>query len=273
MIKEYNIYAEAKKSTEDLFDFKDCLHVETKYNNLKKWVRYKAVNYGDADQVLKTAANRDVLLKMGWPTTDYIDCIFSVKTFFNAFLRFYLDNEIPCDGELLDYFDEYFSKESLQKFAKEKNIDEIQLKEMMIQLDSFAKNTHTFGNYMPCPDEKYNSIKGFGKGYEYFQDRIELLFKELDDNKYSDYINESTRTQWQTWFKDNKDNNDNLLLDSMLNNKILLKYKCPSRKGRDGVVFAMEEPDDITEYASYLKEVNSIIENRTKLLMKKVKEL
>ena len=71
-------------------DFKDCLFHESiikgerKYLNLKKWIRYSAVDYGDADRVLKTAENRKVLSdKLGWDNCKYIDCIFSFKTFFN----------------------------------------------------------------------------------------------------------------------------------------------------------------------------------------------
>ena len=47
-------------------DFKDCLFHESiikgerKYLNLKKWIRYSAVDYGDADRVLKTAENNGV---------------------------------------------------------------------------------------------------------------------------------------------------------------------------------------------------------------------
>ena len=97
MIRNYELKEECKKlvqlnaSEADIFfDFKDCLFdnvtTSTKYINLRKWVQYWAIKYGDADQVLKTDANKISLAKIGWEQTTWIDCIYSFKTYFAAFL-------------------------------------------------------------------------------------------------------------------------------------------------------------------------------------------
>jgi len=67
-------------------DFKDWLFRDDDAENLKKWVRYNAVDYGDADKVIKDSS---IYGNLGW-SSEYIDCIYSFKTYFFGFLRVYL---------------------------------------------------------------------------------------------------------------------------------------------------------------------------------------
>ena len=74
----------------------------------------------------------------------------------------------------------------------------------MNELNRFDKNTHTLGNYMSCPDNKYNNLKGL-LGYTMFNDRIELILNglKLHDKEILDEFIEIPRSvNWTTWFND-----------------------------------------------------------------------
>ena len=273
MVKEIII---SELSMEDGEDFKDCLfheHLLTgdlKYRNLKKWIRYAAVEYGDADQVLKTSINKRLLCeKLEWDDCKYIDCIFSFKTFFNAFLRLYFKGSVPYYGELLDNFDEFFSDSKLEDFQNEYGLSEKELDDFLVQINKFAENTHTIGNYMPCPDNTYNGIKGSGDGYVYFQDRIELLCDAIASDKYEDYIDKETSKRWKEWLERNT--KKYCIEEIMKRQEELLKFKCPFIKKGRFTIFAMNCKNNIIDYTKYLVAVNSIIRNRTERMIEKLK--
>ena len=256
-------------------DFKDCLFREQlltgelKYKNLKKWIRYVAVDYGDSDQILKTSVSKQLLCdKLGWDNCRYIDCIFSFKTFFNAFLRLYFKGIMPYYGELMDNFDEFFSDSKLKDFQKEYGLSKKELDDFFAQINMFAMQTHSIGNYMPCPDNTYNSIKGHGHGYVYFQDRIELLYESIDLGRYEDYIGKETIKKWKAWFDCNT---EKYLLDEIVKRRgDLLKFECPSIKNGRFTIFAMNNKNNIIEYTQYLVIVNSLIQNRTEKIIEKI---
>lgn len=70
-----------------------------------------------------------------------------------------------------------------QEFCHKNSIDETILKNCLIQQERFASNTNTLGNYMTCPDNKYNTIKGLS-GYTFFNDRIELILNAFINKEY-----------------------------------------------------------------------------------------
>lgn len=209
-------------------DFKNWLFPESVFNeslpidNLKKWIRYMAVNYDDADIVLKIKdTNGSIIERLGWYNTSintrnrYIDCIFSFKSSFNSFLRMYLNTPLPTYGELLDNYNNYFSDDTKNKFADKYKIEQKEIDSLFVQLNHFSKNTHTIGNYMPCPSGSYNAAKGFGKGHTYFKDRLELLYKELTENKFPNHMDSVTRNAWKIWLDMNK---EKLYLNEILEN-------------------------------------------------------
>lgn len=257
-------------------DFKDCLFHESiikgerKYLNLKKWIRYSAVDYGDADRVLKTAENRKVLSdKLGWDNCKYIDCIFSFKTFFNAFLRLYFQGAIPYYGELMDSFDDFFCDTKLNEFQNKYKLSKKELCEFFFQLNEFAMRTHTIGNYMPCPDNTYNGKKGGGDGYVYFQDRIELIIDAIENKKYVDYLGRKTIYRWRVWFNSKK---KEYILDEIVQKKDeLMKFVCPFVKKGRFTIFVMQDKENIIEYTKYLEAVNVLISNRTYQMVEKMK--
>lgn len=264
-----------------LLDFKDWILVnDVKDDNLKKWIKYRAGDYPDADEVLKIKDEKGcILTTLGWYESDvkkdkqYVDCIFSMATFFNAFLRLYVtDHEFFCDGtsmyaaRLFDYYDELFCDEYKRRFCTKHNVSEDVMKELFAQINIFARNTHTIGNYMPCPcrDNEYNGLKGGArgkyKGYQYFKDRLELLYLELQYPKRREYLSDK-RDTWKNWFDNNK---KTLLLEDILEtrNEELLKFQFNGNKMKEG---------DIISYKNYLECVNDIIINRGNKLTDKLK--
>lgn len=266
MIRDYDLregcrelYNKKAKEVKQFFDFKDCLFVHTttttKYTNLRKWVQYWANNYGDADQVLKTLGNRDVLVEIGWEQTEWIDCIYSFKTYFAAFLRKYFDEPLPTARQIMVKFDIIFSEESIQSFAQKNNLDENLVYELLDEMDVMAKLTHTLGNYMPCFDNTYNELKGF-TGYEYVQDRIELLYDELINPKYKGYIDQTMRKLLCKWLEENK---QKYVLAEILDNNKLKSYTFSNKRGR---ALIMENENDLRNYLAFLREANRVLVNR-----------
>ena len=262
-----------------LKDFKDWLfpisvfRENVEVDDLLKWIRYKAVNYEDADSVLKIDdKNGSIVEKLGWYDKSvpkrkrYIDCIFSLTISFNAFLRMYLKS-IPCYGELMDSYNQIFSNEAKSEFAHNYNIKQHDVDKLFKQLNRIAKNTHTLGNYMPCPDGTYNSAKGYKKGYKYFQDRFELLYKELIEGQHTDHIDDTTRDNWKKWIEANE---EKLCLLNLLHNDDLLKFRYKVRKGR-GLIYYLEDKNDVISYTEYLSLANDIIEERGKKFEVKLK--
>ena len=197
-------------------DFKDCIlngyllnkeKDDSKYPHIKKWLQYDLFAREDADEVLKKS---DILVqKLKWydETVNckerYLDCIFSMRTHFNMFLRLYEPRAAFSHSWLLYYFDEVFSDKSITEFCEEKKINKELFKNCLDELDKLAENTHTIGNYMPCPDETYNEVKGYAEGLTFFNDRIELLLEELKKGEHRDYINLECANNWKEWFEKN----------------------------------------------------------------------
>lgn len=277
MIRNYELKEECKKlvqlnasEADTFFDFKDCLFdnvtTSTKYINLRKWVQYWAIKYGDADQVLKTDANKISLAKIGWEQTTWIDCIYSFKTYFAAFLRKFFDAPLMPEREILNKFDDLFSEKEIIAFAKKNSINVEIVYELFDELDKMAKLTHTLGNYMPCFDSEYNSIKGY-EGYAYVQDRIELLYDELVNPKYKEYINTDMRSQLKKWFDENK---HKYILGEMLDNTKLKSYTFSNKRGR---ALIMGDETDLCNYHAFLKEANRVLVNRNIAMNECIAEL
>lgn len=231
-------------------DFKDwIIQEDLKVDNLKKWIRYYAGNYPDADCVLKMSDGGSIITELGWDDMaistnhNYLDCIFSMATFFKAFLRFYVPEYMPYMSQIYENYDNVFSNDTKNDFCKKNHVARSKLDDLFKQLNDFARNTHTIGNYMPCPNNRYNFLKG---NYLKYKDRLELFYPEIQDEKIRD------------WFCENK---EKLKLNGILENSILLDFKF---KGKTMC------GDDIVPYTNYLKEVNAIIKERGKEIIKEL---
>ena len=104
------------------FYLNDKISNTENYHNIKKWLRYQLFPCRDADFVLR---NKTILTKLNWPIDNnkiYIDCIFSMKTYFNMFLRMYNLKSSQSYAWLLTYFDDIFSYKHIQEFCKKHSI-------------------------------------------------------------------------------------------------------------------------------------------------------
>ena len=235
--------------------FDDCEDNLKKFKNLKKWFKYKSCDYPDPDCVLKQNAPKCFAVKLKWyaetekPEKNFIDCIFSFSTFFKAFLRYYANEYMPYIGQVYENFDKIFSDKNIDNFCKEQEIERELLDSLFEQLNIFAHNTHTLGNYMPCPDSGYNAIKG---NYFKYKDRLEILYKDIQDSS-------KTECKWINWFDEEKIKE--LELTNIIENEKLLEFKFNGNKMRK---------DYIKPYMEYLETINTIIEERGKSLVKKL---
>ena len=244
-------------------DFKDYLFACNK-SNLYKWIKYIACEYGDADQVIKSS---HIFCLLKW-NSEYLDCIFSMKTIFNSFLKFYLKGskyEAATYGQIMDNYDDIFNEREYNNFCLRKEIDVLIIKKLFTLIDSFAKYTHTIGNYMPCPDNKYNVIKGYGKGYKYFQDRIEKVWKYLHSDKNISFKEFNDKKQiYKCWFdKVNK----SLYIDEIIKNESkLLLFDWSDKNGC--FLKEMTNEKHLNDYLKYLELVINLIKNRSELIEK-----
>lgn len=252
-----------------VIDFKDILLEDLilnniqreSYPNFKKWLRYKLFQTQDADVILKKS---DVTLKLGWykeeitPKKRYLDCIFSLKTHLNMLLKLYNPKAIK-HAWLLIYFDDIFNEEKIKDFCKKNRVKVTEFRKCFDEIEKFAKNTNTLGNYMPVPDVNYNAKKGFNRWR--YNDRIELFLKDLFSNTVTDNNN------YQSWFSD--DNIDNLYLSELFKNlkKKIIQPELLNFKIHKKVKFTI---NDIKNFGLYLEFVNNWIENRTINLIAKI---
>ena len=235
--------------------FDDCEDKLNKFNNLKKWLKFKSCHYPDPDCVLKQNAPKCVADKLNWYVTTeksnkyFIDCIFSLSTFFKALLRYYANEYMPFMGQVYENFDKIFNDDNIDNFCKKQKIERELLNALFKQLNMFARNTHTLGNYMPCPDNEYNKIKG---NYNKYKDRLEILYKDIQDSSKEEY-------RWFDWF--NEVRVEKLELTNILKNENLLEFAFNGNEmGKE----------DIKPYTKYLESINTIIEERGKSLVKKL---
>ncbi len=206
-------------------DLKDVLFGCDTEDNIWKMVRYLAVDYGDVDAVLKDE-RLSPLKKLAWPL-ERLDCIFSFKTYFNGFLRGYLNGTgVPVSpiGYLYDNYEKFLSPDirtkrlsDIYKISEEKSVV------IWYEINRFAKNTHTIGNYMPCPDSSFNKLKGFS-GYRQFQDRIDLFYADVVDKKKGFIQDNGEKKYYQRWFRDNT---EKYFLSEMLK---VIDYRCPIKR-------------------------------------------
>lgn len=259
-----------KKSIKDL-DFKDWIIKDEDcdnflYPNLRKWVKYKSGVFPDADVVIKMNKG-EIFNNLNWDVK-WIDCIFSMQIFFNAFLRYYAPNYLHY-GQLYDNFDLIFSDNYINLFCRGKCLNDEnkrEIKELFAELDRFAKNTHTIGNYMPCPDGVYNRYKA---NYNCFQDRIELLYSKVLENTYCDSKQKVIGYEYKKFLINNK---DKMFLDTILNRECvdeLKKFEITEKKGRGFVICS----DNWGKYKDYLKCINDLIENRSRKIETKIGEI
>ena len=229
-------------------DFKDKLSYRglgediKEYSNLQKWIIYKSYKNKDADIIIKN--NKQLRDALGWGQYKYFDCIFSLGTYFGLICRqFSNENHNASDVRNMkpdkgfDIYNVLDKKAIIDACPK---LSEKQLDGLASALSGFARSTHTIGNYMPCPDSKYNKEKGFPMTR--YNDRIELLYDS--SSEYKEWIDENEKI---------------LHLESILNNKKLKELPCQKNVRKLNI-------DSITSLIEWMEEVNVLIQKRTTIL-------
>ena len=176
---------------------------DKKLANIKNWLRYKIIIYFkkyDCDKEYKKVVN---YYFKDWENK-YVDCIFSVYKLFFKFISIFKKNHkkdyssiFNGKGRGLNW---YFAM--LQNIDVLYNIATPEEKEVFNNFDNLSKYTHTFGNYMPCPDGKYNNIKNTS-----YNDNIFELYSK--NSYYKNWFNKNLEKYYLKYFKDN--NYDNLI--------------------------------------------------------------
>lgn len=214
-------------------------------NNLKNWLKYRIIGSLRKCYFSKTY-DCDVCYKKIVSKYDnsrnykYVDNIFSVATLFFEFIRNFVYNhrneitsETNVNGNKRKILEFFYKKEfGIKTYRRNSyeyrdawiymNIDKLYEvaskeegeKKVFEAFDQLCKYTHTFGNYMPCPDSKYNGIKGSSK----YKDNIFLLRnciskydKWFEDNEKQYYLEELLKD------KDNDKHNHRILSDNYTN--------------------------------------------------------
>lgn len=255
----------------DFKDVKDKLNYEIDIDNLnnlssfQKWLLYDKYAKRDADIVLKS--NNSVLKVLGWDGT-YLDAIFPVRQILYTLFKTInqkIDYNVLLDGKKA-FFD-IIDKQKLEECNKESDKwkDSPKWTDVLaIELEKYCKNVHMIGNYMPCPDNKYNSVKGF-KGKWHYNDRIDLLYSDMietDPNKKCKNNNKEyiisceQRREWKKKFEENK--------GIWFLNEILAKETI-STLGKFGCLKKTVFTDsELMELPDYLHTVNDLIYQRNK---------
>lgn len=257
----------------DIFecDFKDKLCYSKSIelhnmSNLEKWLVYDLYAKTDADIVLRH--DKELLEKLNW-NNNWIDAIFPIRqilyTLFKTICISIGEKERYQDKE---NWIELLNENNLEVMLKNKGIRETQkwITVFCVQIERYARNVNTIGNYMPCPDGEYNKIKGW-LGKWHYNDRIDLLYTDIlnpeINRKGKNLISNEKRENWRQWFKDKE--TDVCLKIIFEQCDELGKFACLKK-----TTFNKEQ---LEELPNYLLLVNSLIESRRELLKRKMVEV
>lgn len=243
-----------------LLDFKDNLEYKKEIIDIKemsavqKWFIYDKYAKSDADVVIKR--NKSLAGVLGWEV-QWLDAIFPVRQIIRTLLKTIgqkLDVDTILDGKKEIY--EIINREALREKLCNAGIRDVKnwCDAFSEQMEELCKNVHTVGNYMPCPDNNYNRVKGFCQWK--YNDRIDLLYSDILKKENCDgFITQERRENWKAWFDDNR---DKLFLNEILDEETLGELgKCVCIKHKTFL------DDELKELPEYLKKVNQLIVHRT----------
>lgn len=198
---------------------------------IKNWLRYRIVNVildmkhqpiFDCDSCQMT---KRVFRQLGWPENE-IDTIDSFKRLWTRSLqlfcydvtkKYYAEKREEYENkaiELLrknDILTESLKVKELAVYLWQidnlANYKERMDKNIYSLLENFARFTHTFGNFMPCPKHPYNEVKGFhAKTYDFLDNMlIQMKSRTLVYIKNNRFVTvpKTTVDAWEKWFDDN----------------------------------------------------------------------
>ena len=257
-IKEYMEMDIGNCDFKDKINYTEEVDLDNK-SNLQKWIIFD--NYGeDPDVVLKK--NKVILNILDWDGK-WLDMIFPIRQVLRTLLHTVGDKVVVEDllvgrREVFDIID----RKKLFQELKKGNIEHSRawLNVFNKEMEDYAKNVHTIGNYMPCPDRNYNRIKGFCIWH--YNDRIDLLYSDLYSTTPKNSIITKDKEEWKKWFDENI---EKLYLKDILDvNTIseLNRFSCLKKRKMSA--------EQLKVLPFYLRKVNKLIEKRTALISKAV---
>lgn len=145
------------------------------YDQLNRFKDYEIKAYEKVNEIYK---------KLGWDNYEYFDTINSFWTTFKCAAMWVI--KYDCKDKQAFAKDYADNKNDARKLAQK-------VLEQFTDFEKIAAFTHCAANFMPCKDNKFNSLKySTSKDYlSVFADRINV------DDKYK---------QYKDWLEQNKDN-------------------------------------------------------------------
>jgi len=262
---------------------------ETSTENIRNWLRYRIINLLLGSNIFDCESSseaKEVYRLLGWNQETAFDNINSFQTiwttvigkFCSSMMNQYYKNEkneyeLFAQSLLMKANSLLFNKSTLAtKLWQLHHVEDFQIPtDILNELSRLAHNTHTIGNFMPCPEHYYNHIKGnFENDCD---DRIDLILTRIKNfsssivyrnyyNHTKKYLTKEELEKILNWF--NKDKIDTYLLGDYLkwNGKLIINS--PNSLNR---ITKTTEKDDIYYYLKY---VNNLIKKRSHQVFSKL---
>ncbi|CAI9393041.1 MULTISPECIES: hypothetical protein [Bacillaceae] len=222
--KKFNEILENVENTE--------LRYDEKGNSIFNWFNWRKVNtiieesggpdawkeYFSPDNCWSCQNLSNIYNCLGWGVKPYSDTINSFITIYSFALLIYYPDDFYFDDRINSVRvlengirkKQIVSEKYLLSLSNQNNnyrfedFDEVNnLKPIQL----LAQLTHSFGNFMPCPDPPYNKIKGISSD---IKDFLDLMLNKIINNKRIMGVTVSEEKYWKEWFEDK---NENLLID------------------------------------------------------------
>ena len=262
-----------------MVDFKDKLEISiedfSSYSSIKKWIIYDYLhacrNQCDADKPIR---DYQVFADLGWDNPELIDAMFPLRMILTGLIcafptkyasvkrgkRNYKIQDIikKEDFGVFDLLDKGRIEECIGKVKK---VEDEEIKEwskrFQTALGSYAKNVHTIGNYMPCPDNGYNKTKGWSSGRWKYNDRLDVLYRSIISDK---------NHNWFIWFENNQ---KKLYLEDIL---------CQCKTAPELLNLTVQkrakfDEKQICNLIEWLEMVNTLIDSRGKIIIEQYKKI
>lgn len=275
----------------DVLIYKETENKES-LENIKNWLRYRIVNlllncdkreYFYIFDCESSNEAHELYDLLSWDNQNAHDNINSFQTIWTTIIRKFAKDMTYIDYKNVQKEYEFLAEKLLRdnksstknklnlitqlgtKLWQLNNLENFAIpKNILEELCKLAYNTHTIGNFMPCPQGYYNNIKGSKTNC--CDDRIDLILSKLKNlpnevccYDYQKHINKKLTNEdvenILNWFDKNKI--DNYSLEDYLSYEEELIIK-PINNSLKRISTANSKE----EIYSYLKRVNELIEIR-----------
>lgn len=263
---------------------------ETSIEHIRNWFRYRIINLlldGFIFDCESSKEAKELYLLLGWDHEQYFDNIHSFQSIWTMIIKkfgkqkiseYYIKDknnyELLARTLLMKTGASLYSTKALAtRLWQFNHIENFNIPiDILTELSKLAHNTHTIGNFMPCPGYHYNFVKGnFDNDCD---DRMDLILSKLKNmsapifyqNFYHHQKKLLTKEESEMilqWF--HQDRIDHYLLNSYLDNhgELVIHSITSFEK--------MSEFTKIQDICNYLRQINYLIETRSNQISEKLK--